>query len=620
MTTRTDFITTIPRARLYVVPQAPVNLAAPTIGAATVDQVCAASAGTWANNPNSFAYQWRLNGANIVGATSSSYTPVTDDATKSLTCRVSATGYFGTSAAVESNSTVVQAASVTPAAPKLFNTSRMALNEFIASDAHTSDTNPNGWLQDPAINVSDAADFRSRMVARVTQIRDAAVAANADIVYIWDFPFGQRFKHVWTYFGDPTVWELLAPELAVVTSGARLIDELLGILTGAGLKIGWTLRPQHCHIQASGSLPTDLAERVCIRLDYPRSGSPVGYQQFWYRTTWSVGGGGTPNDTWNQMASGYALPFFQGENYDASVYLNELRRKLTYVQTNFPQVTHFYIDTTVDPAGTPVGYLLESGFWGTLKSEYPDFVFSQEQEATPYDFAPYTAGGQASSAPYGQCNLGDVGPSTDSSDTHPDAQMLITIKSLDEATFDGLKDALIEQVYYGRTKLLAEWYSATDIARIQEVFDGAAAFVPTPPPTWADVPTDDLADWTLLGWVGTSYETRACATIVGGNSIQLFNFSGGGGWDFARATQRLGSLAIGTERALSFTLTCTGGVIGRVQLRQPDGTVVYNSGYVGSGIYSTSVTPTVSALTMYLDHNGSDAGTVTLSNAHFPVA
>lgn len=522
--------------------------------------------------------------------------------------------------------TEIEFSVVTPEPPStglLFDVSRMALNEFVASDAHTSDINPNGWLQSPGLDVyGDPATFRSFMLFRFNQIRDKALLVDADIVYLWDFPFGTRFKHVWTYFGDPTWWELLAPELAVMTSGVRLIDELLNILVDAGLKVGWTLRPQHCHVQISGSLPTDTAIRVCIRLDYPRSGDPVGYQQFWYRTTWSVGGGGTPDDTWNQMPSGYFLPFFQGENYDATVYLNELRRKLTYVQTNFPQVTHFYIDTTVDPAGTPVGYLFEGGFWGTLKSEYPDFVFSQEQEATPYDFAPYTAGGQASSAPYGQCNLGDVGPSTDSSDTHPDAQMLITIKSLDDPGYAALRDALIKNVYYGHTKLLAEWYNDTDIGRIQDVFDGVAAYVPPAAPTWATVPTDDLADWELIGWVGSSYEARSCATIVGGNSIQIFNSSAGGGWDFARAIMRIDQLPIGTPRTFSYTLTVTGGVTGRVQLRRPGGTtLIYNGGYIGSGTVSGfSVTPDTAGVYLYLDHGGSDAGTVTLSNVHFPVA
>ncbi len=51
--------------------------------------------------PQSFTYQWRLNGADIGGATTSNYTPTTSG---SYTCRVTATNRAGsatqTSAAV----------------------------------------------------------------------------------------------------------------------------------------------------------------------------------------------------------------------------------------------------------------------------------------------------------------------------------------------------------------------------------------------------------------------------------------------------------------------------------------------------------------------------------------
>jgi len=51
--------------------------------------------GTWNNSPTSYAYQWQRNGANIGGATSSTYTQVTADAGQLITCIVTATNAGG---------------------------------------------------------------------------------------------------------------------------------------------------------------------------------------------------------------------------------------------------------------------------------------------------------------------------------------------------------------------------------------------------------------------------------------------------------------------------------------------------------------------------------------------
>lgn len=93
------------------VPAAPVNTTAPAItGTTYTGQVLTCSkTGSWQNYPTSYDYQWKKNGANIAGATASTYTLVSGDVGASIKCTVTATNAGG-STAQDSNT-------VTPTAP-----------------------------------------------------------------------------------------------------------------------------------------------------------------------------------------------------------------------------------------------------------------------------------------------------------------------------------------------------------------------------------------------------------------------------------------------------------------------------------------------------------------------
>jgi len=76
--------------------QRPENTIAPAVtGNDYVGQVLTTTDGTWNNSPKSYTYQWQRNGANIGGATSSTYTQVTADAGQLITCIVTATNAGG---------------------------------------------------------------------------------------------------------------------------------------------------------------------------------------------------------------------------------------------------------------------------------------------------------------------------------------------------------------------------------------------------------------------------------------------------------------------------------------------------------------------------------------------
>lgn len=88
----------------------PSNTIAPVIsGTASVGNVLTSTTGTWNSDTGvtGYLYQWTRDGVDISGATSSTYTLVTADLTKTIICKVAATDLDGTSAYVNSNSLVV---------------------------------------------------------------------------------------------------------------------------------------------------------------------------------------------------------------------------------------------------------------------------------------------------------------------------------------------------------------------------------------------------------------------------------------------------------------------------------------------------------------------------------
>ena len=87
----------------------PVNLTPPQISFSSsqprgyTGDTATVTPGTWAGDPTAYTYQWRINGSDIPGATSSSYAIASAiPATQALTCRVTATGAHGPSSSESS--------------------------------------------------------------------------------------------------------------------------------------------------------------------------------------------------------------------------------------------------------------------------------------------------------------------------------------------------------------------------------------------------------------------------------------------------------------------------------------------------------------------------------------
>lgn len=115
-------------------PTLPVNTVAPVISAATVGVAATCTTGTWTGTtPITYHYQWKVAGSNV-GTDSSSYTPVTTDAGKSLVCVVTANNVAG-SASASSNTVTVAAASVAPS-----NTVAPHVNQAVVGSISTCST------------------------------------------------------------------------------------------------------------------------------------------------------------------------------------------------------------------------------------------------------------------------------------------------------------------------------------------------------------------------------------------------------------------------------------------------------------------------------------------------
>jgi hypothetical protein len=91
----------------------PVNSVAPSItGTAQEGQTLTAHNGTWGNSPSSYTYQWKADGTNIGGATSSTYVLQAAQIGKVITVRVTATSPAGSA-----NATSSATSAVVPIAP-----------------------------------------------------------------------------------------------------------------------------------------------------------------------------------------------------------------------------------------------------------------------------------------------------------------------------------------------------------------------------------------------------------------------------------------------------------------------------------------------------------------------
>ena len=111
---------------------------------------------------------------------------------------------------------------------------------FLASNYHSSSTNPRGWFNDKSLNFTGTNGtelFRKALLNYTDTSITNLKRLSAQGVIVWDLE-GEEFPHKTSFIGDPRLLGQLAPEMAPVA------NEFFKRLKDAGLKVGVTIRPQ----------------------------------------------------------------------------------------------------------------------------------------------------------------------------------------------------------------------------------------------------------------------------------------------------------------------------------------------------------------------------------------
>ena len=142
---------------------------------------------------------------------------------------------------------------------------------FLASNYHSSATNPRGWFNDANLDVT-GPNGPQRFHQALMDYADRSITilkrTGAQGAIIWDLE-GEEFPHKTTYIGDPRMLQRLAPEMAAAA------DEFFARLRSAGLRVGLTIRPQQLVFNEFGqprqTQVLNLKKLLLNKIDYARS-------------------------------------------------------------------------------------------------------------------------------------------------------------------------------------------------------------------------------------------------------------------------------------------------------------------------------------------------------------
>jgi len=141
---------------------------------------------------------------------------------------------------------------------------------FLASDYHSSASNPRGWFNEKSMNftgTNGVENFRKSLAEYTEQSLAILKRTGAQGVIVWDVE-GEQFPHKTTFIGDPRLLNRLAPEMDAVA------DEFFQRLRDAGLRVGVTIRPQQLVFDKGGPRQTqvlNLAKVLREKIAYARN-------------------------------------------------------------------------------------------------------------------------------------------------------------------------------------------------------------------------------------------------------------------------------------------------------------------------------------------------------------
>ena len=323
---------------------------------------------------------------------------------------------------------------------------------FIADGTKASATNPRGYLSDPTLDVSNQANFNSRIMAAASSTIATMnkMSPKPQGILIWDLE-GEEFTQPFTYVGYPNELPELSPEMDAVA------NQLISTIQGAGYQVGLTLRPST--FDAGASLPStcyhdsdnnaDSDVYVLTTAAYPHRGYLC-----------------TATNTWSQPGS--KLPAQQTGSDVDSVILSNLESKVSYAESRWG-IHMFYVDSTVyGDAGTGFSYLI----WRQLEAYCPSCVFFPEE---PGGFLAYGASAAYTDAKPGASTVGFATPQS-VLDVYPNAFSAIEAEDVDLTTGSSNYNSLVQSVEAGNILFVDGWYdNEPDNGQIQKIYQAAGS-------------------------------------------------------------------------------------------------------------------------------------------------
>jgi hypothetical protein len=291
----------------------------------------------------------------------------------------------------------------------------------MASNAHTSATNPRGYFNDAAadfVSEEGKANFKTRLLRLANEVVKHMQEVNAQGMVLWDLE-GNELPHAITYIGDPVHAELMAPELV----GA--IDDYFKIITDAGFKCGLTIRPQQMAFGAE--IPTGPCTNNSVYIHYAGEFKKKGYTCI--------------NDVWY-----ISLPYFQPPGGDPQeIMIN----KMKYAKERWG-CTIFYVDSNAPPGRSAYS----SEVHEAVIEEVPDILVLPELEFPRY---------YRSMAPFNVISLNIWFVTTQATEMYPEAFSAIGVQ-------DGTlhEHLLIESALRGNVFLAVGWFANK---RTQELYE-----------------------------------------------------------------------------------------------------------------------------------------------------
>jgi RNA polymerase sigma factor (sigma-70 family) len=294
-----------------------------------------------------------------------------------------------------------------------------------------SKTNPRGWLNDPALDVTSPqgkAAFRTKMLGDAQNCVRLIKATDGQGMILWDL---EGMEQPVGYIGDPRLTSQLAPEMAEVA------DDYFKVFRDAGLRTGVHLRASQAYFDEE--------------------------KKAWSRGTGSDGG---PGGSFYARLRPKDIPWTRF--YPVAERLSD---SIAYCKKRWGCTLFFVgLNRTQQPFGENEKmqwFLLEAAIWKKVKQDHPDVLILPELQSEEQTFH---AAAWAYSSRYLELRKNETGTSPYIRDRVPGAFSAINVG---DADMDQNRAALKTAVANGDILLFRGWFDDGNNAKVKTLYDEA---------------------------------------------------------------------------------------------------------------------------------------------------